>query len=167
MTRREELEADEVTAGDLVIIPYANAREQIGCGEEVGWVLEDRRHVLKVLLPEMGRVFWLERGVLERVEAGRLATDPLVERLHRLARLVNVDLVDLQDGTLEAGIVHLYSRGMRWEQAEEARAILGDAIQALWIEPANMRRLRLRIEMRGATPRDDVEDPDLPEFDPL
>ena len=80
---------------------------------------------------------------------------------------MNVDLVDLQDGTLEAGIVHLYSRGMRWEQAEEARAILGDAIQALWIEPANMRRLRLRIEMRGATPRDDVEDPDLPEFDPL
>ncbi len=154
----------EIRPGDLVILPYARVREQLGCGEEVGLVLEDRRHVLKCFLPEMGRVFWLERGVLERIEPGRLAADPWIERLHRVGRLVHVDLIDLQDGSLRAGVVHLYSRGMRWEDAEAAREILGDAVQALWIEPANMRRVRLRIEMRGAPSRLDGDDLDGDEY---
>jgi hypothetical protein len=155
----------ELGPGDLVIVPFPRAREQIGCGEEVGLVLEDRRHVLKVWLPEMGRIFWLERRVLERVEAGRLVVDPWVERLHRVGRLVHLDLIDLQDGTPDQGVVHVYSRGMRFEDALEARRILGDAVRSLWIEPANMRRVRLRIEMHGAPEREDDWDPDEPDVE--
>ena len=133
--------------GDLAIIPYPRVREQLGCGEEVGLVLEDRRHVVKVYLPVMDRVFWLEYGVLQRVPVDRLPLDPLVEALHRAGALIHVDEIEIFDGTMRNGIVHLYSRGAPWPAFVKAREHLGGQVTEAHIEPANMRHLRLRLTL--------------------
>lgn len=147
----DEAPQTDLVVGDLVIVPYARVRAQLGCSEEVGLVLEDRPHVVKVYWPAMDRMFWLERDVLERIEHGRLPLHPLVDRLHLMGQLVELELIEIYDGTLKNGVVHLYGRGMAWEQALAARTLLGDAVAAVSIEPANMRRLRWRIEW-GSTP---------------
>ena len=151
-------DADDIQPGDLVIVPYPRVREQIGCDAEVGLVLEDRRHVLKVYWPGLDRVFWVERTSLHVVPLDRLPVDPLIASIHRAGQLAHVDLIELYDGTMRNGTVFIFSRGLRAEHVEPIRELLGGHRARIRIEPANMRRLRIRIDLRnedGSLPEDE------------
>jgi hypothetical protein len=141
-TREEE---SEVRVGDLVVVPYARAREQVGCGTEVGVVVEDRRSVMKVLFPGIDRTFWLDRNLLRSVETGRLPTHPWAERLHRIASLVGVDLIEEYDTTGGAAVFHVFVRGMDLGDLVRLREALGADVDRFRVEPGGMRRLRLNV----------------------
>jgi hypothetical protein len=137
-----------VRVGDLVVVPYARAREQVGCGTEVGIVVEDRRSVVKVQFPGIDRTFWLERDLLRSVPMGRLRTHPTAERLHRIARLAQVDLIEEHDTTARLAVYHVFVRGMEWTELVRLREHLGDEVERFRVEPGGMRRLRLNVAFR-------------------
>lgn len=141
-------EEAEVQVGDLAVVPSASLRAQLGCGREVGLVVEDRRHLVKVLFPTMDRTFWLERGRVRSVELGRLPLHPLVERLHRLCRILGVDLVEIYDQAGDVAVFHLGFRGTDLDGLHRVRDLLGDDLRRLRIEPGSMRRVKLNVAFR-------------------
>jgi hypothetical protein len=138
-------EAADVRAGEIAVVPYPRVREQIGCGEEGGLVLEDRRSVVKVWFAGIDRSFWIERERLEVVPGDRLPLHPLVERLHRIARLVGAEEIDFYDEKDGVGVFHVYSRGIDLDVLLQVRALLGADLQHLRVDPGSIRRTRLTL----------------------
>ena len=74
----EQSGSDAPRIGDLVIVPYPEARERYGCPAEAGLLLEDRRSSVKVFFAEPDCTLWLDRGRVQRVAPGDLDLHPLV-----------------------------------------------------------------------------------------
>lgn len=152
--REEELESSgsredgDVGVGDLAVVPSARLREQLACGREAGIVVEDRRSLVKVFFPSLDRTFWLERERVRAVELGRLPLHPLVERLHRLCRILGVDLIEIYDQAGDVAVFHLGFRGTDLEGLHRVRDLLGDDLRRLRVEPGSMRRVKLNVAFR-------------------
>jgi len=136
--------------GDLAVIPLSRIRAQVGCGERVGVVLEDRRHVVKVFFPEIDRAFWVERSAVAAVAEGRLPTAPLAVRLHRIARALAAVAIEVYDREGGADVFHVYSRGMDLPALLAVRDLLGADLVRLAIEPGGVRRARVTLVFRTA-----------------
>jgi hypothetical protein len=135
--------------GDVVVIPYATVREQLGCGAEAGLLMEDRRSAVRVWFPTMDRTFWLERGRLAVVPPGRLRLHPAVDRLHRAARHVGADLIEHHDQAAGVGHFHVFCGAQEVDALQALRRELGDDLVRIRVEPGNMRRLRLSLWIRS------------------
>ena len=142
------------STGDLVILPVPRVRTQVGCGERVGVVLEDRRNVVKILFPEIDRAFWIDRDDVLSVAEDRLPVHPLARRLHRLCRLLDAVAVEVYDREGDADVFYLFTRGTSIEALDAARAYLGPDFRRLGIDPGRVRRARLTLVFRtaGSTP---------------
>ena len=131
--------------GDLAILPVPRVRAQIGCGERVGIVVEDRRNVVKVFFPEIDRAFWIDRAHVTSVEEGRLPTAPLAATLHRVCRLLSAVAVEIYDREGDADVFHVYTRGTSLEAVLAVRDLLGERFRRLGIDPGGVRRTRLTL----------------------
>lgn len=144
-------ELAEAQVGDVAVIPFAGLREQLGCGAQAGIVVEDRRHLLKVFFPAMDRTFWLDRERVRAVPLGRLPLHPLVERLHRLSAILGADLIEIYDQVGDTAVFHIGFRGTDMDGLARVRALLGDDLRRLRIEPGSMRRVKLNVAFRVPT----------------
>lgn len=142
--------------GDLVILPVPRVRTQVGCGERVGVVLEDRRNVVKILFPEIDRAFWIDRDDVLSVAEDRLPVHPLARRLHRLCRLLDAVAVEVYDREGDADVFYVFTRGTSLEALDAARAYLGDDFRRLGIDPGGVRRARLTLVFRTVVPAADA-----------
>lgn len=138
----------EPRVGDITIIPYPRVREQLGCSPEAGILMEDRRNVVRVFFPTMDRTFWLDRDKVAVVAPGRLAVHPLVERLHRIATLVNADLIEMGDDEEDPGVVQVYTRGTDLDNLLAVRDLVADDLVAFRIEAGSVRRAKLKLRFR-------------------
>ena len=138
------------SVGDLVVIPVPRIRAQVGCGERVGLVLEDRRHVVKVFFPEIDRAFWIERAAVASVAEGRLPAAPLAIRLHRIAVDLSAVAIEIYDREGDADVFHVYSRGTDLEALLRVREFLGPDLRRVAIEPGGVRRARVTVVFRTA-----------------
>lgn len=141
-------EESGTSAGDLVILPVPRVRAQVGCGERVGVVLEDRRNVVKILFPEIDRAFWIDRDDVLSVPEDRLPVHPLALRLHRLCRLLNAVAVEVYDREGDADVFYVFTRGTTLEALESARQLLGPDFRRLGVDPGGVRRARLTLVFR-------------------
>jgi hypothetical protein len=139
---------DEPAVGNLVILPVPRVRQEVGCGERVGVVLEDRRNVVKVLFPEIDRAFWIDRRQVLPVDEGRLPTHRLAVRLHRLSRLLDAVAIEVYDREGDADVYYVFTRGTTLEAIESARAELGPDLRRVGIDPGGVRRARLTFVFR-------------------
>ncbi len=142
--------------GNLVILPVPRVRTQVGCGERVGVVLEDRRNVVKILFPEIDRAFWIDRDDVLSVAEDRLPVHPLARRLHRLCRLLDAVAVEIYDREGDADVFYLFTRGTSLEALDAARAYLGADFRRLGIDPGGVRRARLTLVFRTDVPGADA-----------
>jgi hypothetical protein len=134
--------------GDVVVVPYARVREQIGCGERAGVVLEDRRNVLKAFFPDIDRAFWLDRAHLVAVPDGRLPLHPLAARLHEACKTLAAEHVEIYDREGDADVFHLFTRGTDLRALEAVRASLGADLRRIGIDPGGVRRARITLVFR-------------------
>jgi hypothetical protein len=143
-------DAGEVGAavGDLVVIPVARIRAQVGCGERVGLVLEDRRNVVKVFFPEIERAFWVDRDTVLAIPEDRLPVSPLAMRLHRIARDLNAVAIEIYERSGDADVFHVYTRGTDLAALDRVRDALGADFRRLAVEPGGVRRARLTLVFR-------------------
>jgi hypothetical protein len=138
------------SVGDLVVIPVPRLRAQVGCGERVGVVLEDRRNVVKVFFPEIDRAFWIERTAVAAVAEGRLPASPLATRLHRIAAALGAVAIEVYDREGDADVFHVYSRGTDLDGLLRVRELLGSDLRRVAIEPGGVRRARVTVVFRTA-----------------
>jgi hypothetical protein len=136
--------------GDLAVLPVPRVRAQVGCGERVGVVLEDRRNVVKVFFPEIDRAFWVDRSAVASVAEGRLPVAPLTLRLHRVARALSAVAIEVYDREGDADVFHVYSRGTDLEALLRVRELLGADLRRVAIEPGGVRRARVTVVFRTA-----------------
>jgi hypothetical protein len=134
--------------GDLAILPLPRVRDAVGCGERVGVVLEDRRNVVKVFFPEIDRAFWIDREEVLAVPEGRLATPPLAQRLHRIARALAAVAVEIYDREGDADVFHVFTRGTTLEDLLRVRDLLGSDLRRMGIDPGGVRRARVTLVFR-------------------
>jgi hypothetical protein len=134
--------------GDVAVIPFPRIREQVGCGAEAGILMEDRRSVVRVLFPGMDRTFWLERERVRAVAVERLPVHPLVERLHRLARLVSAEVIEHYEQKGDVGVFHVYCGALEATELLRVRDLLGDDLVRFRVEAGGARRLRLHVAFR-------------------
>src|SRR5688572_20551343 len=118
-------EDEGASVGDLVVLPVPRIRAQVGCGERVGVVLEDRRNVVKVLFPDIDRAFWIDYQHVLSIPEERLPAHPLAVRLHRLCRLLGVVTIEVYEREGDAEVFHLFTRGTTLEALDAARDFLG------------------------------------------
>lgn len=132
--------------GDLVIVPYPQARERLGLGPEVGLQLDDRRNVVQVYFPASDRTLWVAREQVESVALDRLPAHPLVRRLHRLARHLETERIEIGDDDAEESDVCFVSfTGASIEDLMRWRKELGSDVLSFRIEPGSMHRARIRL----------------------
>ncbi len=147
-----------VGVGDLVILPYADVRKQHGLPAEVGLAFEDRRNVIRVYFASLDRTFWLEAEQLQSVSPERLPVPNDVLLIHRLAQRVHADLIDLHDQTPTTTTWFVFSVGGTLEDFTAIPSIAGERLVTCHIEPASMRRVRVRLALAtaagSATPHD-------------
>lgn len=134
--------------GDLVILPVPRVRMQVGCGERVGVVVEDRRNVVKVFFTTLDRTFWIDRLQVLSVPEDRLPVDLLARRLHRLCRLLGAVHVEIYDREGDADVFHLFTRGTSLEALEGARQSLGADFRRAGIDPGGVRKARITLVFR-------------------
>jgi hypothetical protein len=146
----EDGAADGPAVGDVVVVPYARVREQIGCGERAGVVLEDRRNVVKIFFPDIERAFWLDRAHLVSVAEDRLPLHPLTSRLHRACRALHAEHVEIDEPAGDADVFHLYTRGTDLAALESVRDLLGADLRRVGVDPGGVRRARITLVFRTA-----------------
>lgn len=140
------------TVGDLVVLPVPRVRLQIGCGERVGLVIEDRRNVVKVLFPEIERTFWIDRDAVLAIPEGRLPTAPLALRLHRICRELHAAAVEIYDREGDADVFYVFTRGTDLDALVRVRESLGDDFRRMAVDPGGVRRARLTLVFRTTAP---------------
>jgi hypothetical protein len=137
--------AGEPRAGEIAVIPYPRIRAQLGCGEEAGILLEDRRSVVKVYFAGMDRSYWVDRDRIEVIPAERLSLAPLIDLLHRVARLVGAVQIDFYDERDGVGMFHIFARGLDLDALLAVRDLLGPRLRHLRIDPGSIRKTRLTL----------------------
>ncbi|MDJ0973521.1 MAG: hypothetical protein QNJ98_03610 [Planctomycetota bacterium] len=138
----------EPDVGDVTIVPYPRVREQIGCAEEAGLLMEDRRNVLRVFFPGTARTFWLDRDKVTAVDADQLPLHPLVERLHKIARRVDAVLIEEQESEAGEEAYNVYAPSMTLPDLLYVRDLLGDELVGLEIAAGSVRRVKLVLRFR-------------------
>ena len=146
--RKKQADEDGPQPGDLVIVPYPRIREQIGLGTEVGLFMEDRRNTIRVWFPDSDRSFYLEPEKLQVVPPGRVPVDPVAERLHRVARLVDAVLIEVHVQEAERGQYHVFTPMLTLEQLAEIQTILGEDLLEITIKAGSVRRVKLELILR-------------------
>jgi hypothetical protein len=139
---------DGPRVGDVAVIPFPRVREQVGLGAEAGILMEDRRSVVRVLFPGMDRTFWLERDRVRAVPVDRLPVHPLVERLHRIARLVSAEVIEHYEQRGDVGVFHVYCGALEATDLLRVPELLGADLVRFRVEPGGARRLRLHVAFR-------------------
>lgn len=137
--------------GDLIVIPVPRVRLQIGCGERVGVVVEDRRNVVKVFFPEIERTFWVDRDGVLAIPEGRLPAAPLAIRLHRICRELHAAAVEIYDREGDADVFYVFTRGTDLDALLRVREFLGADFRRMAVDPGGVRRARLTLAFRTAT----------------
>ena len=134
--------------GDLVVIPYARVRAQVGCGERAGVVLEERRGVVKAFFPDIDRAFWLDRDKVVSIDEDRLPLHPLARRLHRLCRTLSAAQVEVYDREGDADVFYVYTRGTTLDALVSARALLGADFRRMSVDPGGVKKARVTVVFR-------------------
>ena len=137
-----------VAVGDLVVVPVPRVREQVGCGERVGIVLEDRRHAVKAYFPDIDRAFWLDREKLLAVAEGRLPAHPLAVRLHRICASLDAAMVEIYEREGDADVFHVFTRGTDLDAILHVRDLLGADFRRAGVDPGGVRRARITLVFR-------------------
>jgi hypothetical protein len=137
-----------VQVGDLAVLPVERIRRQVGCGERVGLVVEDRRNVVKVFFPDIDRAFWIDRDAATSVEEGRLPAHPLAVRLHRICRALSAVALEIYDREGDADVFHVFTRGTSLRAVLAVRDLLGSDLRRLEIDPGGVRRARITLVFR-------------------
>lgn len=143
---REDLREPDV--GDVAIVPYPRVRAQIGCAEEAGILMEDRRNVLRVFFPGTDRSFWLDRDKVAAVDPDQVALHPLVDRLHRIARRIDAVLIEEQEAEAGEEAYNVYAASMTLPDLLYVRDLLGDELVELGIAAGSVRRVKLVLRFR-------------------
>ncbi len=141
--RRESEDGPGV--GDIVIIPYPRVREQLNCPAEAGLLMEDRRNIVRLFFPTSDQSFWLDREKVEAVPLGRLNTHPLVDRVHRIANIVDVVLLELVSWNEDEVAVHVFSPAMSLDDLLAIRALIGGKLRDFQVEAGSVRRVKLLV----------------------
>lgn len=141
-TEGERAASDAPRIGDLVIVPYPEARANYGCPAEAGLLLEDRRSSVKVCFAEPDCTLWLDLRKTERVDADDLAVHPLVDTLHRVARLVGAEEVEIHERTPERDEARLSIAGADLDLLRAVKETAGVGLVSLRIEAGSMRHAR-------------------------
>lgn len=136
------------SVGDLVVVPVPRVRLQIGCGERVGLVVEDRRNVVKVFFPEIERTFWVDRESVLPIPEGRLPAAPLARRLHRICRELHAAAVEIYDREGDADVFYVFTRGTDLDALVRVRESLGPDFRRLAVDPGGVRKARLTLVFR-------------------
>jgi hypothetical protein len=139
-----------VRVGDLAVLPVPRVRAQVGCGERVGVVLEDRRNVVKVFFPEIDRAFWVDRRDVLSVPEDRLPTSALALRLHRICRALDAVAVEVYDREGDADAFHVFSRGTTLDALNGVKDGLGGDFRRLGLDPGGVRRTRITLVFKNA-----------------
>jgi hypothetical protein len=135
-----------VRVGDIGIVPYPDARAQLGCEAEPGLVVEDRRSVLLLWFPSKARSHWVPREQIEAVPLGRLAAHPRVDQLHRIARALDAEWIEVGDDDADdpdVFLVHVPGADLE-DLVRVQREFEGD-LETFRVEPGTMRRVQLRL----------------------
>ena len=148
MTDETQGDLREPDVGDVTIVPYPRVREQIGCAEEAGLLMEDRRNVLRVFFPGTERTFWLDRDKVTAIDADQLPLHPLVERLHKIARRVDAVLIEEQESAADEEAYNVYAPSMTLPDLLYVRDLLGDELLGLEIAAGSVRRVKLVLRFR-------------------
>ena len=143
-------DADEggASVGDLVVVPVPRMRLQIGCGERVGLVVEDRRNVVKVFFPEIERTFGVDRESVLPIPEGRLPAAALTLRLHRICRELHAAAVEIYDREGDADVFYVFTRGTDLDALVRVRESLGADFRRLAVDPGGVRKARLTLVFR-------------------
>lgn len=147
-TKGEHVSSDAPRIGDLVIVPYPEARERYGCPAEAGLLLEDRRSSVKVFFAEPDCTLWLERRRVERVVPGDLEVHPLVATLHAVARLVDADEVEVHERTADRVEARFSFAGADLALLRAVEEAVGPDLVTLRVEAGSMRYARLTLVLQ-------------------
>lgn len=143
---RSSAEEPGPRVGELVIVPYPEARERLGLGPEVGLAIDDRRSVVQVRFPLSDRTLWIPREHLEAVAPSRLPAHPLLRRVHGLAMALAAERIEFgDDDEQEPDVVFVSFPGAPLAALERLAAGLGTDAVSVRVEPGSMHRVRLRV----------------------
>jgi hypothetical protein len=134
--------------GDVVVIPYPRVREQIGCGERAGVLLEARRGTVKAFFPDIDRAYWLDREKVLAIEEDRLPLHPLARRLHRVCRALGAVAVEVYDREGDADVFHVFTRSTSLESLVRVRESLGPDFRRLSVDPGGVKKARVTLVFR-------------------
>jgi hypothetical protein len=141
---------DAIRVGDIAIVPYPEARARLGCAAQAGLLIEDRRSVVQLWFPGEDRSHWIPREQVEGVALGRLPVHPRVEVLHRVARALAAEWIEIGDEEAEEpDVFQVHFPGASLEALVQVRDALADEIVSFRVEPGSMRRVRLRLRLRA------------------
>lgn len=129
--------------GDVTIVPYPRIRAQIGCAEEAGILMEDRRNVLRVFFPGSDHTFWLDRDKVTAVDPEQVTLHPLLDVLHRVARRVDAVLIEAQEAQADEQAYNVYAPSMTLPDLLFVRDLLGDDLVEMTIAAGSVRRVKL------------------------
>ena len=87
----------------------------------------------------------LDRERVSSVPLGRLDVHPLVDRIHRVARLLDVVLLEVVDWNEDSVVAHVYSPAMSLDDLLAVRALIGDDLRDFQIEAGSVRRVKLLL----------------------
>lgn len=138
-----ETETAAPEVGDVTIVPFPRVREQIGCAEEAGILMEDRRNVVRVFFPGTDRTFWLDRDKIAAVSLDRLPVHEVVETLHHIARRVEAVLIEEQEQAGAAHAYNVYAPSVTLPDLEFVRDLLGARMEEMTIAAGSVRRVKL------------------------
>ena len=150
-TKGEQADPDAPRIGDLVIVPYPEARERYGCPAEAGLLLEDRRSSVKVFFAEPDCTLWLDRHKVRRVLPDELEVHPLVGTAHAVARLLDAEEVTVHERTPERVEVRFSFAGADLALLEAVEAAAGPGLVSLRVEAGSMRHVRLDLVLRPSS----------------
>ncbi len=148
MSASESPNVGEPNVGDVTIVPYPRVREQIGCAEEAGILMEDRRNVLRVFFPGSNRTYWLDRDKVTAVEPAQVTLHPLVGALHQIARRVDAVLIDEQESLAGEAAYNVYAPVMTLPDLLFVRDLLGEGLVEMTIAAGSVRRVKLALRFR-------------------
>lgn len=134
---------NEPQIGAVTIVPFERVRAQIGCAEEAGILMEDRRNVVRVFFPNTDRTFWLDRDKVASIPLGRLPVHPLVETLHRIATRVDAVLIEEQERGDAANAYNVYTPAVTLPDLQYVHDLLGEQLVELTIAAGSVRRVKL------------------------
>lgn len=145
MSTTPDAAANEPDIGAVTIVPFERVRAQIGCAEEAGVLMEDRRSVVRVFFPNTDRTFWLDRDKVASIPLERLPVHPLVETLHRIALRVGAVLIEEQERGGATHAYNVYTPAVTLPDVQYVHDFLGERLVELTIAAGSVRRVKLAL----------------------